>query len=78
MGGNLLNNGSSTGVLEPQQQKGKFKRRITLNKQEEKKTKEKNIQEEKELLGDVEGRSFFKCCYSRKHQDEDAESEVAE
>ena len=36
----------------------------------EKKTK-KNPNEDKEVQGDVEGKSFFKCCYNRKHLDED-------
>ena len=41
---------------------------------DEKKTK-KNLNEEKEVQGDVEGKSFFKCCYNRKHLDEDYVSE---
>ena len=40
----------------------------------EKKTK-KNPNEDKEVQGDVEGKSFFKCCYNRKHLDEDYLSE---
>ena len=28
--------------------------------------------EEKELLGDVEGKSFFKCTYCKEHQGEEA------
>ena len=34
-------------------------------------TVKKNPQEEKEVTGDVEGKSFFKCCYNRKHLDEE-------
>ena len=45
-------------------------RRSTLKAGERKPKKTK--EEEKELIGDVEGKSFFKCPYSRFHQGEDA------
>ena len=35
-------------------------------------------EEERELQGDIEGRSFFKCCYTRRHQGDDLKSEIEE
>jgi len=53
-------------------------RRSTLKDEKVPYKAKKNPNEEKEVQGDVEGKSFFKCCYNRKHLDEDYSEEAEE
>ena len=72
----LLKN-KSTPVQEGSSLSNKMQRRSTLKDKSSGPPTKKNPIEEREIQGDVESKSFFKCCYNRRHQDEEF-SEKAE